>query len=368
MKTIKIKLYSFIVYLSTLTKTDLVYLTTGGFWLIVEQIVSSITSFILVIIFARFLDQSTFGNYNYVHSILGILTIISLPGINSVLSQSIAKGYDSTIFLALKTKIKWSLIVSALALMFGFYYFINSNSELGNTFLFMALFFPIFISAYVYDAYLKGKALFKTFAVFESAYQLIHVLAIAITIFFSKNLAVIFFVYFLTISVSRLFFLKLTLNLYPSNNKIDSKAINYGKHQSLINALGTLASYLDKIIVFYFLGPVNLAIYAFATIPIDKFITISDKISSLALPKFSKTSLGKINEILINRIFQLMIFGISMTLVYYIAAPTLFKVLFPKYLDSIHLSQLYSVCLIFKLPTLLLASFGQSKITLYPKK
>ena len=208
MKTIKIKLYSFIVYLSTLTKTDLVYLTTGGFWLIVEQIVSSITSFILVIIFARFLDQSTFGNYNYVHSIL-----------------SIAKGYDSTIFLALKTKIKWSLIVSALALMFGFYYFINSNSELGNTFLFMALFFPIFISAYVYDAYLKGKALFKTFAVFESAYQLIHVLAIAITIFFSKNLAVIFFVYFLTISVSRLFFLKLTLNLYPSNNKIDSKAI-----------------------------------------------------------------------------------------------------------------------------------------------
>jgi len=319
-------------------------------------------------IYSRYLSQTTYGNLNFVFSLVGILAIISLPGLNSVLGQSVAKGYEGTLKVAVKKKATWGIISSGIALIIAGYFFLQSDFEISTTLLLISLFFPIMTSSYLYDSFLIGKGLFKQSAIFESIYQVINFISIALTVIYSRNLLIIFFVYLFTNTLVRRLLLLTTYKLFVPNNKVDVKAITYGKHVSLISAVGALSSYIDSIIIFYFLGPVNLAIYSFATLPIDKIIGILGSVSTLALPKLSKATLGRINEVLLKRMFLLLVFAFLIIFVYDIFASGLYGILFPNYSSSVSLSKLYAICLLFKLPTLLLASFGQAKVTLFPKK
>ena len=84
------------------TKTDMVYLASGGFWLTVGQIISSAATFGLAIAFANLLPKETYGTYKFVLSIAGILTIFTLPGMVTSLTQAVARNFEGSVILALK--------------------------------------------------------------------------------------------------------------------------------------------------------------------------------------------------------------------------------------------------------------------------
>ena len=50
------------------------------------------------------------------------------------------------------------------------------------------------------------------------------------------------------------------------DNSFRKEDILYGKHVSIMSAVGTLANQLDNILVYHLLGPASLALYSFATI------------------------------------------------------------------------------------------------------
>ena len=72
-KKIKEKIYNLLRWSEKYTKTDMVYLAHGGFWLSFGQIISSLSSFLLAIAFANLLPKETYGNYKYILSIASIL-------------------------------------------------------------------------------------------------------------------------------------------------------------------------------------------------------------------------------------------------------------------------------------------------------
>jgi O-antigen/teichoic acid export membrane protein len=87
----KNKTYHLLRWSEKYTKTDMVYLTKGGFWLTTGKIISAIVGFILLIIYANFLPKETFGNFQYILSIIGLLYIFNLPGLDTSLTKSINK-------------------------------------------------------------------------------------------------------------------------------------------------------------------------------------------------------------------------------------------------------------------------------------
>ena len=89
MQKLRQKTYNLLRWSEKYTKTDMVYLTKGGFWLTFAYIIFLSSGFILTIAFANLLPKDVFGTYKFVISISGVLLVTSLTGINSTLKQSI---------------------------------------------------------------------------------------------------------------------------------------------------------------------------------------------------------------------------------------------------------------------------------------
>src|SRR3989344_3576832 len=112
------------------TKTDMVYLASGGFWLGLGQIVASGSVFLTSIAFANLLAPELYGIYKYVLSVFGMLAITTLFGMDSAVTQSTARGFEGTITPAFKEKMKWGTLGSLASLAIALYYYAQGNMTL----------------------------------------------------------------------------------------------------------------------------------------------------------------------------------------------------------------------------------------------
>jgi len=349
-------------------KTDMVYLARGGFWLTLNNVLTTPLIFITAIIFANKIPPQTYGTYKFLLSVFGILSISTLSGMGSILSQAVARGLDGSIFPVLKTKIFWGLLGSTASVGISTYYYLNHNLTLSLAFLIAALFIPFMDSLNIYQDYLQGKKLFKDSSLSYTVSQLVAVILMIATLFLTKNLFLIFTVYLSSWTFIRLFFFIRTIRKYPPNTQVDPRTIPYGKQSSFIDFLATIISSIDQILVFHYLGAVELALFTIAIAPVIQINGLFKNIPPLAMPKMATRPIMEINSLLVKRIGYIMIAAICLIGLYILAAPFIFKIFFPKYLDSIGLSQVFAFTMLFSIPQAILGPAVTSKVTSIPKK
>lgn len=358
---IKGKIYQLLRWSEKYTKTDMVYLSTGSFWLTLRQIVFSISGLLVSIAFARLIPKETYGEYRYILSMAGILAISSLARIDTAVIFAVARRFEGIVKEGLKTKIKWSLFGSLAAIILAGYFWFNHQAHFAISCLIMAIFLPFMESSQIYLAYLGGRKLFDLQAKYNSLVKVIASLGLIIVLFLTKNLILIILAYFLLYTLLRIYFLSRTLKKLPPNQKTDRQFIRYGKQLSALGVVNEIANYLDKILIYKFLGTVPLAIYAFAITPIDQMTTILQNIRLIALPKFSTGTEEKIKKALPGKIVKAMLLIIILVIIYIFLAPYLYQIFFPQYLESINYSRFYALSLIL-FPLTLIPSYFQAKI------
>jgi len=157
-------------------KTDMVYLARGSFWLGSGQITSSVVIFSLAIAFANLIPKETYGTYKYVLSITGLLTILTLRGMDSAVLQSVARNFEGVLIPALKTKIKWGILSAVSGIGIAIYYYINGNNTLAISFLIASGFSPFMDSFGIYNALLNGKKLFHLSSIMRRSAKLVVLL------------------------------------------------------------------------------------------------------------------------------------------------------------------------------------------------
>lgn len=368
MRNLRNKAYRLLRKSELLFKTDMVYLAKGGFWLAAGQTVSSISVFILAIVFANLLPRDIYGTYKYVLSLAGILTVLTLRGMNTAVLHAVARGFEGVFFKALKTRIKWGSLAALASVPISAYYYTNGNNTLALSFLIIAGFLPFMDSFELYHALLRGKKQFNLSSIYGSLSQIGSVLALITSVLFTQNLFIILFVYFASWTFLRFVFLVVTIKKTQINKNYDPHTIKYGRHSSFINILDTLVSSIDGLLIFHYLGAVNLAIYSFAIAPVSQIKGLAGNIPTLAMPKLSVRSSKEINELLKKRIALLFAMGIGISFLYILAAPYIFRVFFPKYLDAVFFSQLFSLVIALYLPQTIFGAAITSKLTLIPPK
>ncbi len=349
----KQKVYKFLRWLEKYTQTDMVYLAKGSFWLITGKIILFICSFGAMIAFARFLPKQDFGTYRYVLSIIGVLTIFTLPGIDLALVKAIARGKEGTFFTCFKTKIKWGIIAGVISLAISIYYFFTGNLVLAIAFLIAAIFLPIMDAFFVFNSFWQGKKRFDLQNKFLISIQILATISLILVIFFTRNIIFILLTYSVAHTFLRAFFFLMTARKLKNQEK-EKEALPFGKHLSVMTAAGMIGEQFDKILLWQFLGPIPVAIYSFAQLPV---IRIRDMlpIASLALPKLSQKNLAEIKKGLLKKTFKLFFLSIPLAITYILLAPFLFKIFFPAYLSSIPYSQALALILVF-IPFTLISS------------
>lgn len=347
MTKIRKKIYSFLKLTEKITKTDMLYLVKGGFWLNLEQAVSSFASFFLSIAFANLIDPVTYGTYSYVGSVASFFGLLTLSGINSSVTRSVAMGDDGVIISALKTKIKWGLLGSLLSLFLSGFYFLTDNYQLSILFLIVAIFIPFTRSFSIYGAVLQGKKKFKLLTQINSICHIINNLFLVLILFLTDNIFIILLFYFLPGLILNVIYFLFILKKFGFKNNHSHEVISYGKYLSFIQIIAEAATTLEKVLLWFFLGPVSIAIYSFAIAPVEKIQGVFSNIKTLAFTKFSQSGEVEIKRTLPLKVFKLFLLIVPVVIIYIILIPYLFRLIYPQYMDSVVYSQFFVVCLFF---------------------
>ena len=327
------------------TKTDMVYLAKGSFWMMVRQIGVSFISFGLAIAFANLLPQETYGAYKYIISVSLLLAITTLSGINTSLTRSVARGYEGSIVPALVTRMRWGIIGSILALFVILYYQVQGNSLLSSIFVIVAIFLPFKSSFSVYQAYWQGKQRFDVFSKFALLQELFIALSLIVTIWLTSDLLVLVLVYFVAQTGASAFFYVLTRRcLYHAAR--DPEMIHYGKHVSFSGVLFAIANNATDVVIWHLLGPASVAVFAFALRPPQELRRLFTEAFPIALPKFSQQTKQDIQRTLIPKIGKLYLLLVPCVVGYILIAPFVFDWLFPAYQESVYYSQWLSLSIL----------------------
>lgn len=323
----------------------MIYLFHGSFWLTISQAVSSISSFLLAIAFANLLPKETFGVYKYVLSVAGVLGIATLSGMNTAVTQAVARDYEGSLIPALKARIRWGALAGLASLVIAGYYYFQGNTVLTISFLIAAVFLPFMDSFSVYNSFLLGKKDFKTSGKYSVITQIIAILSMIAAIFLTKNIFLIILAYFFPWTLCRLFFLKITVKKFQTNKNEDATTISYGKHLSLMGVMSMIAANFDRILVFHYLGAIQMAVYSIAIAPPEQMRGVLKNISAVAFPKFAQKEKEEIKKTIGEKFYRLFFILVLVAVFYVVVCPFLFKIFFPKYLDSVFYSQIAALSL-----------------------
>lgn len=324
------------------TKTDMVYLAQVGIWSNLSVITSSVLALLLSVIFANFLSKELYGIYQYLLSIAALVTATCLTGMQHAVAQSVARGNEGDLKISLRAQLKWNILPIIISSIGAGYYAFNGNNVLALGLCIIAIASPLISAFNVYAAFLTGTGQFKRYFIYGFIINLVYFAAIATAILFFKNAVVLIFVNLGINAIMTIFFYFRTLKVSHINGRTDSQTVPYGMHLSIMNAFSTVISQLDSILVFHFLGPVNLAVYSFATFIPERAGALLSFIGTAAFPKFSKRSLGEIQKSIIPQTIRAGLLGICMMVVYIFLSPLLFHILFPEYKDALLYTQFYA--------------------------
>ncbi|MFA6422440.1 MAG: oligosaccharide flippase family protein [Candidatus Buchananbacteria bacterium] len=343
------------------TKTDMVYFTKGGFWLVLSQIFSSLIAFLISVAFANLISKDLYGNFKYVISLSAIIGAFSLSGMNLAITKAVAQGKDGSYKRAIIVQAKWSVLQFVVALAcFGYYFYIG-NHTIAYAMLIVGILSPVVNTFNTCIGFLNGKKDFKNIYLYNLLSSLVGLIFMTLSMVLFKNVIFLVFIYFASSSISYIFLHFKTIRHYKPNSEEDPGAMKYGKHMSIINVASIVAGSIDKIIVFNVLGPAQLAIYYFAVAAPDQFRGVAKIISSLTFPKFSAHKEGNLKKKLAFNTLGLIVISIIVVIIYILLAPFLYKIFFPKYLDSVLYSQIFSLALIANTAVAPLLSYVQAK-------
>jgi len=279
------------------TKTDMVYLTREGFWSLLGQVIGSACSFLVAVLLANILSKESFGEYRFVLSMIPVLALFALPGINTAFVRSVARGNGTDLPKMVNTEIRWGFLGSLVALLIASYYFLNGDTGFFFALVLTAVFLPFLEPFSIYAAYYKGKQNFKTPMIYESASRVFQTVALIVVGLITKSVPALVGAFLVGQIVARLFFYIKTLRnekLSASRESTDENqsddTIKYGKQLTATQIVGTVTGSIDKLVVGYFLGPEILAIYYVALAIPKNIVLMFNVVPRIAFPRFSKNT------------------------------------------------------------------------------
>ena len=332
------------------TKLDRRYLLGGGSWLLFGQILSSLSSFILAIVFANFLPKETYGTYQYILSLASVFAIFALPGMTTALTRAVAQGFDGSVAVATATRMRWATLGAVICLGVSGYYLFAGNVSLAICLLVLAIFLPVYDTFSNFNAYLQGKKDFKRSVQYMSTIQIVTSAALIGAAIIQPNLFLLLVIYFGGYTLLRFAFYFFVARRIASQQAVDPSMVSYGKHIAAMTIIGTVSGNLDKILLFHYLGAAEVALYSVAIAPASQLKSLLILADTLIFPQFAKYSEEEIRGAMWRKFLFYGIGTVASIGIYIALVPIFFHLFFPKYVSDIFLTQIFGLSLLNFIP------------------
>ena len=331
-----------------IARMDLRPLLKGVAHLSLNQIIGIGTALILALAYAHILPKEVYGTYKYILALFGMLTVFSLPGMDSAAQKWIATGKEGVFWPTFRKRVEWSGVSVLAGLGIGLYYLVNGNEVLAYSFLIAAPLLLVLEPFSHFSALLIGRQQYQRYSYYSAALQLATASVILVTIFLTQNVVIIIASYFLSFVLARGIVLWLVVLRNPPIGEHEDEVIRYGTHFSIINILGVGSGQLDAILLFHYLGPIALAVYSFGQAASDQARKIFKIVTSvMAFPKFSALDTERLKRELPHKILIAHLVTVPLALALIAIIPVFYHLLFPAYVESIPYAQVMAGLLAF---------------------
>jgi O-antigen/teichoic acid export membrane protein len=341
MQTLKHKAVSGLRWLEQYAKTDMVYLVRNSFWVNANTVITSVFSFVLSILFARYVSKDVYGLYQFLISVSSILGALTLIGMNSAVTQAVARGYEGVFQASIRTQVKYGFASFLAGAAVSLYYFLHGNHLLSFALIIISFSLPLTNALNTWSAFLSGRRNFRGQFVFSQVVNLLYYAGLVAAIIYRPQTLFIICAAFVTNLISNFFVYKRIVRKYAPNQNMEPEALDYGKKLSFSSILPMIALNLDNIAIFHLLGPTELAIYAFASNIPERLLGLLRPISTIAFPKLAAKDPSEVSRVIAQRTLQFLALSLVCGLIYIACAPLLFRIFFPQYAASVAYSQIY---------------------------
>ncbi len=321
---------------------DAGYFVKGGIWGMVQQAVGLICGLGIAYGFGHWMAMAVFGEYNLALSIISLVAIVSLPGMNTAMLQSLGKGFDFSLEQGVKTRIKWSFWGIPILIALAIYYYFQGSDTFPTTLLIVAIFFPLLESFQSTRMFFLSRKRFDLQAAYTVLSSVLTAILIIGSILLTKNLLVILAGYLLGQIIPAVLSYSKAKTLVV-NNKQDKGLTSYAKFLTALQILPTAAAHLSNIILASLLGVEQLAIYVVAT----KFPGMVQKNFDVfykpVTAKLANQNNSQHANAVKTHLLKFIGLGILMAGGIWVFVPFLIRVFYSAaYLESIALARLYA--------------------------
>lgn len=328
---------AFLRWTEQYTKTDMVYLAKNSGWVFLGQLVTSTAALGTIVALTQLVDKVEYGEYRFLFAAVALLSIFTLPGMQTALVQATATGNTGELTHVVRTRQKWSILASVLASIASGYYILQGNTGLGLSFAIVASCMPFYGVYFSYYFYLQGRELFDKAALAQITTRILLFVALLVTALMAPTTTYLILAFLLTSIIAQYIGYRWTARRYPEIPSSAPETATYGVYLTLCNAApAVMATQIGVVIVWYFLGAIEAAIYAVAMMLPMECSRLGTILNQVTMPKLAKQTIDV--RTLFIKLFKLEIVLVLFWFFYAICAPYIFMYVFPAYPEASSLS------------------------------
>lgn len=346
--------------IGTIIGLDLHYFFRSGKWVLLRYVVISATGLALTVTFTHFADKETFGHYQFALATIGILSIFSLPGLNTASMREAMRGN----FGGVKKSIYLSFFLSLLIAVFGaaigtWMIFLKGNEASGLAILAAALVAPFFYGPNNWYVFYESKLDFKSTTIRIMFSSVIAAIAAIILIIFEREALWIVLAYLGIQSIFGWIYFAEAVRKFTGLARGSVLDIKYGIACTIQKFTATtLNENFPTLMIATAYGFQNLAIFQVAYFCFASLSGLFGAFASTYTPL-----LFKYGEIRVYRaIFQNLALGITLAFVYLTAVWLLFLPVFgTAYQSSLSIALAFAIFIPFVPVKIFLSSYYSSR-------
>lgn len=319
---------------------DLSYFFRNGKWIFIRYVAVSASGLALTVVFTRFAEKETFGHYQFALAIISMLSIFSLPGLNTASMREATSGNFGGVKKSVYLSTLLSFFITIFGALFGIWMVLKGETASGFSIMAAAIIAPFFYGPNNWYVFYESKLDFRSTTIRIIFSSIVVSLVTALIVILGGGAVWIIVTY---LGMQAIFG---WTYFYEAAKNISGQArgaaldLKYGiacTVQKFTNT--TMNENLPTLVITASYGFQNLAVFQIAYFCFASISGLFGAFASTYLPL-----LFKYQEIEVRRaIFQNLALGVGFALVYFFAVWILFLPIFGiAYQSSFSLALVFS--------------------------
>lgn len=304
---------------------------TDSIYSILNLLVASLDGFFLNIILVRYLSLEDLGNYKIFFSVLNILIIFSINGLNTSVSRSAAKKYNRFFITATKISAIVSFLGTMIMIVLALTYYRGSGVKW--PLLYACLFVPVYFGFNIWEAFYYGEKKFRLIFLTNLVLAVIRFGTCVSILYFLRNYVLTIVAYVGIVSgFNFIMFLRIYKRVKPEERDVpkEKELIKHGLKITGASTVSVIAKNIERLILDGVTSASMVGIYSIVSV-FPTFIKNALKnLVNVPTVKLAAYSEKDNRRILKKMLVWIFIAGVVIVAVFWLITPFLLKFFFKQ--------------------------------------